>query len=278
MYPDIQQIEVDGLRIMYRQAGSGAPLVLLHGGMEDSRVWRRQFEGLSADFMVLAWDAPGCGQSSDIPETWRLAQFADALAAWLGALRVQRPHILGFSWGSAVALEFYRRYPGIPASLVLASAYAGWAGSLPAEEVTARLSGVLAAASTPRAESSELLAGVFSAAATPELLAEMRIITAGNDGSAHPGGLRAAAFSMAEADLREVLPQIHLPTLLIYGDLDERAPLTIAEAMHRQIPGSVLSVIHGAGHMANVEAPAAFNREIRQFLRGFNYRFLSART
>ena len=68
----MKHVEVSDVGIAYRRAGAGPALVLLHGGMEDSRVWVRQLRGLADEFTVLAWDAPGCGRSADIPETWRL--------------------------------------------------------------------------------------------------------------------------------------------------------------------------------------------------------------
>ena len=66
-----------------------------------------------------------------------MPEYADCLAAWLQVVGAEQPHVLGLSWGSSVALELYRRHPEAPASLILASAYAGWAGSLPPEEVDA---------------------------------------------------------------------------------------------------------------------------------------------
>jgi pimeloyl-ACP methyl ester carboxylesterase len=263
---DRPAVEVSGVRIAYRQAGTGPPLVLLHGGMEDSRAWTRQFESLAEHFTLLAWDAPGCGQSSDVPETWRLADFADALSALLHELNVGHPHVLGLSWGSSVALEFYRRYSATPASLILASAYAGWAGSLTPEEVAARHASVLAAADLPREELLKGWPGVLSTAATPELIEEVMSLAADNSGLAHPGGYRAMAHSMAEADLRDVLPEIRVPTLLLYGELDERSPLQVAEDLCAQIPGAELGVIPGAGHLANMEAPAAFNAHVQRFI------------
>ena len=145
----MRELQFGDLRIAYTRAGDGPPLVLLHGGMEDGRSWRRQVDGLADEFTVLAWDAPGCGRSSDVPESWRMPEYADALAAWLRAAGIERPHVLGLSWGSSLALELYRRHPQVPASLILASAYAGWAGSLSSEETAARLEGVLAAADLP---------------------------------------------------------------------------------------------------------------------------------
>ena len=99
----MKHVQVSDVRIAYRRAGAGPALVLLHGGMEDSRVWARQLDGLADELTVLAWDAPGCGRSADIPETWRLADFSDALAAWLRAIGVERAHVCGLSWGSAVS-------------------------------------------------------------------------------------------------------------------------------------------------------------------------------
>src|SRR6266511_3739056 len=135
----MDHVEVGGLWVTYRQAGQGPPLVLLHGGLGDSREWRRQLEGLADDFTVTAWDAPGCGGSSDPPETFRLPDYADCLAGFIQALDLGRPHVGGLSWGGGLALELYRRHPQVPRSLVLASAYAGWAGSLPPEVVAERV-------------------------------------------------------------------------------------------------------------------------------------------
>lgn len=263
----MREVRLGDLRIAFRQAGDGPPLVLMHGGMDDGRSWRYQVDALADEFTVLAWDAPGCGRSSDVPESWRMPDYADAAAAWLAAVGIERPHLLGLSWGSSVALEFYRRHAEVPASLILASAYAGWAGSLSAEETAARLEGILAAADLPLEEILEAAPGMLSSGVPAGLREELMGVWADNTGSRKPGGYRAMAHSMAEADLREVLPRIGVPTLLLYGELDERSPRKVADALHERIPSSRLVVIPGAGHLANVEAPDAFNRHVREFVR-----------
>jgi len=83
----------------------------------------------------------------------------------------------------------------------------------------------------------------------------------------HPAGWRAMALSMAEADLRDVLPHIDVPTLLLYGEADQRSPLSIANELHDSIPNSRLVVMPGVGHVSNVEAAERFNTEVRNFLR-----------
>jgi pimeloyl-ACP methyl ester carboxylesterase len=124
----MDQIKAGGHRIAYERKGEGPPLILLHGFVGDSREWRRQIDELSDEFMVVAWDAPGCGRSSDPPATFRFPDYADCLAAFVDALGLGRPHVAGLSFGGALALELYRRHPTIPMSLVLACARIGLCG------------------------------------------------------------------------------------------------------------------------------------------------------
>src|SRR5919199_138742 len=82
----VETVKVEGLHIAYRRAGDGPSLVLLHGNPLDSREWRRQFEGLSDVFTVVAWDMPGCGQSSDPPDTFRIPDYVHCLASFIETL------------------------------------------------------------------------------------------------------------------------------------------------------------------------------------------------
>ena len=258
-----ESVQVRGLRIAFASAGNGPSLVLLHGGWSDSRIWRRQLVGLGEDFGIRAWDAPGCGRSSDPPEDWRMADYADCLAAWMEAVGIERPHILGLSWGGTLALALYRRHPEVPASLLLAGAYAGWAGSLPPEVVSERVQRARSELERPPEEwVAGYIPGFFSEAAAPGLAAEFEAIMS----ELHPDGTRTMLNAMAEADLRDVLPRIRVPTLLVYGELDQRSPLSVAEELHARIPTSELVILPGVGHVACAEAPEAFNDAVRAFL------------
>jgi pimeloyl-ACP methyl ester carboxylesterase len=261
----METVEVAGLRIRYRRAGQGPPLVLLHGAYEDGRIWRRQLEDLSADFTVFAWDAPGCGGSDDPPPDFTGQDLGDALAGFLREAVPVRPHILGLSMGSGIALELYRTHPSVPASLLLVSAYAGWAGSLPPEEVERRYAQVLAELDQPAEQFIPVwLPTLFTDHADPAAMQETSAIMA----DFHPGGMRALLNANAHADYRDVLSTIAVPTLLLYGTDDVRSPQSVAREMNRRIPGSTLVMIPDVGHMAAVEAPAAFNAEVRRFLHG----------
>jgi pimeloyl-ACP methyl ester carboxylesterase len=255
---------VSGLKITYRQAGSGDPLVLLHGGFGfDSRAWRPQLDGLAGEFRIVAWDAPGCGGSDDPPESFRMADYADCLAGFLNAVDIRRPHVLGLSFGGALALAFYDRHPAVPRSLVLAGAYAGWAGSLPAEEVERRLVRI-GEEITHRPEQwlPKYMSGMFSEPAPAELVQQALALAS----DIHPQASLTMLRTMADADLRDVLPRIHVPTLVLHGDCDARSPLSVGRDLHEQIPGSQLAVLPGVGHLSNLEATEAFNRAVRTFL------------
>jgi pimeloyl-ACP methyl ester carboxylesterase len=237
--------------------------VLLHGIYGDSRNWAPQLEALSDDFTVVAWDAPGAGQSDDPPASFGFAEYADCLAGLIGALGLQRPHVCALSYSGGIALELCRRHPDLPASLTLVGAYAGWAGSLPADKVETRLQRALAQADLGgEAAAREFIPELFAADAPAELVEHAITLSS----SFHPAGLRVMARASAAADLRDVLPQVAVPTLVIHGREDRRSPLSVSEALHAGIPDSRLAVVEGAGHLTNLEAPDEFNRLLREFL------------
>ena len=256
-------VDVGGLEIAFERRGSGPPLVLVHGYVGDRRTWRAQLDGLSDAFDVIAWDAPGFGGSSDPSEDISLSDYADYLAGFVAALELKRPAVAGLSFGGGLALELYRRHPDLPAALILGSAYAGWAGSLPPEEVDKRVQQALRLSEL---SSDELLATLmptmFGPSAPTSLVAEFAASVA----EFHPAGLRATARCFGAADLREMLPSVKVPTLLICGEQDVRAPLHVANQLHEGIPGSTLIRLPGVGHIVNIESPERFNAEVRDFL------------
>jgi pimeloyl-ACP methyl ester carboxylesterase len=264
MVDGVDLTDVAGLRLAYRRTGRGPPLVLLHGWLFDSRVWRRQLDALSDEFTVVAWDSPGAGESSDPPESFRLAEFADCLAGFLETLDLERPHILGWSFGGALALELCRRRPKLARTVVLTGGYAGWAGSLPAEVVRLRLERCLRESELPPGQFAPAFVREMLTPAAPEAMrAELESIVC----DFHPVGYRAMGRSLAEADLREWLPRMHVPTLLLYGGADRRSPPTVGEAIGAAVPRSELVVLPAVRHACHIEAADRFNHEVRRFLR-----------
>lgn len=259
----MEYVDVDGMRIAYIRSGSGPPLVMLHGAPSDSRIWQWMVPDLSRDHTVVAWDAPGFGESPDIDDSWRAPQFADALAAFIAALGLGRPHVVGHSFGTMVALSLFQRHPVAPASLVLVGGYAGWAGSLPPDEVARRLEMFIGMAELGDAFDPKAYPGLFSDLIPGDRAASVASMMREN---IRPATIRAAGYIGAETDLRPVLPTINVPTLILHGEADVRSPLANAEALHAAISTSQLVVLPELGHACVVEDPEACAKEIRRFV------------
>ncbi len=259
----IDTVEVHGLSLAYRRTGHGPPVMFVHGGVEDSRAWTPQLDALSDEFTVIAWDEPGAGGSQDVPDEFGLADYADCLAAVVRALVGSPTPVVGISWGTTVILEVYRRHPAVVRSMVLADGYAGWRGSLGAEEADARLAGVRAALAEPDDAFDPTLPGLFAGQPPASVVSLMAAMAA--DVRRH--SMLTALTAMAHADLTEVLPTVRVPTQLIWGALDARSPLSVAREFERRVPGATLAVIPDCGHVSNLEAPGPFNDLVRGFLR-----------
>ena len=242
--------------------------MFVHGAADDARGWQPQLAELGDRFTVVAWDEPGAGRSSDPPQDFALGDYADCLAGLIESLGLGPAHVAGLSWGGTVALELYRRRPDTVASLILADTYAGWKGSLPEDEVRARVAGLRKMLAAPQEHFDPTLPGLFAGDPPPRFIPLLEKIAA----DVRPASLERELTLMAETDQRALLPQIQVPALLLWGELDLRSPLTVAAQFEQAIPNAELVVIPGAGHVSNLDAPGLFNAAIREFLERFEHR------
>jgi pimeloyl-ACP methyl ester carboxylesterase len=264
----MEVVRARGLEIAYRRVGQGPPLVLVHGAGEDGRVWQAQLATLADEFTVLAWDEPGAGRSSDVPADFELADYASCLAAVIEALGLGPAHVAGHSWGSTIVQELYRHHPGLVATLILIGAYAGWKGSLPPDEVAARVEGAQEMLAAAARGSDAGVPGLFAGeppAAVAQLLEQIAA-------DVRPKSLETQLFLMAAADERELLPRIAVPTLLIWGERDTRSTLSVARQFERALPDTKLVVIPDAGHSCHLERPDQVNEAMRGFCRAHSSR------
>jgi pimeloyl-ACP methyl ester carboxylesterase len=259
----VEVVRAHGIDVAYRRAGTGPPVVFVHGAALDSRMWSPQLTGLSDELTVVAWDEPGYGRSSDVPTTFGLSDYAACLAAVIEALEAGPAHVAGLSWGGSIVLELYRQRPDLVASLILADTYAGWKGSLPEDEFRARAEGVRRMFAAPATEFDPTLPGLFAAGRPTAFIPLLDEMVA----DVRPESLRLELTIQTETDQRDLLPTIAVPTLLIWGELDARSPLSIAHQFADAIPDTTLVVIPGAGHVSNLEQPWGFNDAVREFCR-----------
>jgi pimeloyl-ACP methyl ester carboxylesterase len=259
----VEVVRASGLEIAYERAGEGPPLVFVHGAGVDGRMWQPQLAALADEFTVVAWDEPGAGRSSDVPADFGLPDYASCLAALIEAVALGPAHVAGLSWGGTVVLELCRYHPGLVASLILIDTYAGWKGSLPEEEVRARVEGVRQMLAAPAEEFDPTPPGLFAGDPPAEFVPLLEDMAA----DVRPESLRVQLLVMAEADQRDLLPRIAVPTLLIWGEQDARSPLGVARQFEQAIPDTKLVVIPRCGHVSNLEQPERVNEAVSEFCR-----------
>ena len=257
------RVDVGGLTIAYERAGAGPPVVLAGGFVGDAgATWGSQVAALADEFTVVAGDPPGAGGSADPPDAFGMEGYADCFTMFLQTLGLRPAHLVGLSFGGALALAAYHRRRDLVSSLTLVSGYAGWLGSLGQEEADLRLARSLRASTlAPDDFVAALGPSMFSRSAHGELVD--RFLDSVRE--FRPSGFRAMARASHE-DQRHVLPEIGVPTLLLCADHDVRAPVEVGEDLHAAVPGSELVVLTGPGHVSPVEAPERVNRELRRFL------------
>jgi pimeloyl-ACP methyl ester carboxylesterase len=252
--------DVNGTRFYYEVAGSGHPLVLVHGFSLDTRMWDAQFEVFAERYKVIRYDIRGYGKSA-APGT-EAYYHAEDLKGLLEHLSIERAHILGLSLGGAIAIEFAVAYPAMTGALVVVDSVL-W-GHNWSEEGRERDGAVWSAGSVEAARRSWLDHPLFiQALANPLSAAHLTQIV--NDYSGwhwennDPGLLpdRLAAQRLHEIDA---------PTLIILGELDLPDFHAIALTLQQQIPNARSVTLSGVGHMSNMEDPEGFNSAVLSFL------------
>lgn len=256
-------MQLNDLTIAYATAGQGDPLLLVHGGLGDHRIWREQIPPLARHFTVLAWDAPGGGRSGDPPPDFTLTDYARCLAAVIDDSGLGPVHVAGHSFGGGLALALHAGRPDSVRSLTLIGAYAGWKGSLGEAEAQRRLAGVIETIDeAPETLADLFIPSLFGPDPDPQIVSLVRQVMA--DSRPAAGATMARAFAVA--DLTPHLPSIDVPTLIVHGENDTRAPREVADALLAAIPNARLTVIENVGHESFLEAPERVNQVLREFL------------
>ncbi len=249
--PDAQ---LNGIRIHYNVIGNLMPVLLNHGYAATGRMWEPQERALSDDYRLITWDMRGHGEtdSPDDPTQYSEALTVEDMRTLLGFLGVGRTVVGGLSLGGYMSLAFYVKHPDMVSALVLCNTGPGYRNSQARAEWN-RMAEQLAQELEDR--------GLEALGSSAEVRA-----TAGQHRSAQ-GLAHAARGMLAQFDSHTIdsLPNVQVPTLIVVGERD-RMFRDASEYMASKIPGARLEVIPGAGHAANLDQPAAFNRVLREFL------------
>lgn len=261
-----QPIQVNGIKLACIDlGGTTAPaVVLLHGFPFTHQMWQPQFNLLSKNFRVIAYDQRGHGASEVGDGQYMLEFFVDDLIGVLDHFKIDRAIVCGLSMGGYVALRAIERNPERIRALILCDTQAA------ADSNEAKLKRANSIKTVKKEGVKTFAEGFAKAVFSPESFQTRReavmLITNLIQANSSLGICGALLALASRTDTATILPKINVPTCILVGEKDGITPPAVAHAMQEKIPNSELHVIPHAGHLSNLENVEVFNRHLMDFL------------
>ncbi|MFC7738899.1 alpha/beta fold hydrolase [Roseomonas sp. GCM10028921] len=260
--PEGSFIEVDGVRLHYTDRGTGSPVVLIHGNMVTGDDYNTSgvAELLLKNHRVIIFDRPGFGYS-DRPRgrMWTAGEQAELLHKALWQLGVERPVVVGHSWGAIVALALAERHPADTAGLVLLSGYYFW--TLRPDVLLVAPAAIPIVGDVLRYTISPLFGWLMMPLVKRVLFSPARVPARFRAEYAPAMALRPSQIRATSMDgalmipgalgLRAGYKYLSMPVVIIAGDGDKVVFKRSAERLHTEVKGSDLQIVPGAGHMVH---------------------------
>ncbi len=274
---DEWQVELHGHRVIYRVAGSGPPVVLVHGMLNSSSHWQSVALSLADRHTVIAPDLIGHGDSAAPRGDYSLGAHAASIRDLLTAIGVERATIVGHSLGGGVAMQFFYQFPQRVERLVLISS-GGLGHEVSPMLRTAALPGMsvlLSLAAHPRllaglwdAGSRLRARGVLHGAYVQAVVRALRPLERQQSREAFLQTLRAVidvrGQRVSATDRLYLLES--MPTMIVWGERDNTIPLQHGRRAHEAIPHSRFRTLAGAAHFPHLEDPDGLARVLREFM------------
>lgn len=238
--------------------GNRTPILFLHGVGSDRHVWEPQLDHFGRDRRTVALSYPGYGASDFAPDATR-DDYAAAVLAVIDALDIERAHICGLSLGGVVAIALHAAAPQRCASLILADTFAVHPDGQAIFDRSEQASRTIGMRALAEARAGALLGKAAGPDIHRSVIDTMSAI--------NPAAYVIAARAVWLADQRDRAAGIDVPTLVLVGDEDMITPPALSTELAALIPGAEMQSIPAAGHLANIEQPAAFNAAIDAFLK-----------
>jgi 3-oxoadipate enol-lactonase len=255
-------ITIDGRRLAYREAGSGPPIVFLHGLGGNSASWQPQFDVFAGSHRVVAWDMPGFGSSDLIPLT-TTRDFRNLARRLMDALGIKRAIGVGTSYGTVILADLAHANPGRIGAMVFACGVTGMGHLDPQERARLRSVRRDELESLGQRKFADMRNSTYVAKGMPPALVARVVELAG---SATTEGYLQAYGALTESNIFDLLKGIDLPALVIAGGGDPIAKAGDCERVARALPHADYRCIEHCGHYVNLEQAETFNRLLGDFL------------
>jgi len=249
----LPEVVINGVKINHTVEGEAPEtIVFIHGLGENLESWKYQIKYFSKDFKVVALDLRGHGKSGVPEKKMEIDDFARDVIGLLDHLGIKKAHFCGLSMGALVVFEAYKKYPDYFLSMILVATRPKYP---PAQ--TAALEQM-----SMEIIAQEVANFALAATASNSLREEVAKMIVGTEKDVY----LQSAEATSSLNYTDLLPKITIPTLIIVGDLDIVTPIDSAEFMNKNIPGSILHIMQGVGHLPNRENPEEFNNLVKDFL------------
>jgi pimeloyl-ACP methyl ester carboxylesterase len=263
IYPPLQLATQSNGYLSFRSRGDGETVVFLHGLLGSSKSWAFQFDRLSRDYRMIAWDAPGYGQSGMVSAS--IEAFVEALREFIANIGQPKVSLVGHSMGGTVAACFAATFPDQVSRLVLSCSHAGYG-----DPETAPMS---AKFERRMREFSEIGHAAYGVNRARDLLPDsvpacVFDYAAEVASETNPEGLRRATRMLQRADNRPLLPGLKIPTLILTGEMDTDVHPGLKADLLRLIPAARHVEMPRLGHAPYFEAPDYYTSLIEDFLSG----------
>ncbi len=262
--PELKRADIGTGGISYRETGSGAALVFVHGLGGRSGAWQTQYQVFAGRCRVIGWDAPGYGESTNIDkETPAIADYVDALARFADALEIDRMHLVGHSVGTVIVTAFHKRFPERLLSLTLAEAVTG-SGMDSAETRAQKIR-------DREEELDRIGVEAFARARAPNSVSptasdEIRQRAVDNAMQMQLPGYTRAHRALVGANIFDEITPLKVPAMIVAGADDRSAPAEMVQRIADAMPGIRHEIIPGIGHQIYLEHPERFNALLESHL------------
>lgn len=258
------------MKLQYHETGQGRPVVFVHGWAMSSKVWAFQ-QQLEDSFRLIFLDQRGHGQSAH-GSSYQVQDYAADLAAFLERLDLTDAVLVSWSMGVQITLQAFSSMRTRLAGLVFVGGSPRYtsADDFPHGKAPVEVKGMGVRLRRDHQKTmGDFFKGMF-AEGELEKAQYQRIVHEIVMGahSPDPEAVRQGLDILATVDLRDVLPGVDVPTLLVHGELDTVCPASASRYMAEHLPKSKLEIAPGCGHAPFMSHPERFNATLREFLAG----------